>query len=343
MRQKATALRKEAGRERDDANAEPPAAAPRQAVDQAHAMQEEVEKTLSDLLTRMEPWSSSREVKGEAGRILQEQRKLQAQAEELEKKLPLGKTPEELTAEQRAELDNLADSQRRLEERTNQLLAKMQRMAEERKDKDPDGARDLKDAFDKATQGDLSGDMQRAEKELGRNQMGDAQADQKAASAELQKMVKGFEEKREDDLDRLAKKLAEKQKELEDLQKEQDELKKKIEEAEKAKDEPELERLAKEQKKLAQKAKDLADQLTRLGAERAGRSAAAGRRGDGPGGRHGWRRARSRKTKTPVWTAWPTPGTRWTRPSRTPRTSWNAKSRPASPTRCSVSRNGRKV
>ena len=274
LRQKATALRKEAGRERDDANADPPAAAPRQAVDQAHEMQEEVEKTLSDLLTRMEPWSSSREVKGEAGRILQEQRKLQAQAEELEKKLPFGKALEDLTEAQRAELENLADSQKRLEERTNQLLAKMQRMAEERKDKDPDGARDLKDAFDKATQGDLSGDMQKAKQELGRNQLGDARADQKAAAAELQKMVKGFEEKREDDLDRLAKKLAEKQKELEELQKEQDELQKKIEDAEKAKDEPELERLAKEQKKLAQKTKDMAEQLTRLGAERAGRSAA---------------------------------------------------------------------
>jgi len=273
LRQKATALRKEAGRERDDANTDPPAAAPRQAVDQAREMQEEVEKTLSDLLTRMEPWSSSREVKGEAGRILQEQRKLQTEAEELEKKLPRD-TPEELNAAQRAELENLADSQKRLEERTNQLLAKMQRMAEERKDKDPDGARDLKDAFDQAAQGDLSGDMQKAKQELGRNQLGDARADQKAASAELQKMVKGFEEKREDDRDRLAKKLAEKQKELEELQKEQDELKKKIEDAEKAKDEPELERLAKEQKKLAQKTKDVAEQLTRLGAERAGRSAA---------------------------------------------------------------------
>ncbi len=274
LRQKATALRKEAGRERDDANADTPAAGPRQAVAQAHEMQEEVEKTLSDLLTRMEPWSSSREVKGEAGRILQEQRKLQADAAELEKKLPLGKSPEELTEAQKAELDNLADSQKRLEERTAQLLAKMQRMAEERKDKDPDGARDLKDAFDKASQGDLSGDMQKAEQELGRNQLGDARADQKAASAELQKMVKGFEEKREDDLDRLAKKLAEKQKELDELEKEQDELKEKIQQAEKAKDEPELERLAKEQKKLAQKTKDLAEQLTRLGAERAGRSAA---------------------------------------------------------------------
>jgi hypothetical protein len=272
LRKKATALRKEAARERDDANAETPAAAPRQAVAEAREMQDEVEKTLSDLLTRMEPWSSSREVKGEAGRLLQDQNKLEAQTEELAKKL-LGKQPNELTEAQKAELDELRDSQNRLEQRTTQLLNKMKRMAEERKDKDPDGARDLKDAADKALDGNLDGHMQSAETELGKNQTSEARADQKAAAAELQKMVKNFEERREDDLDRLAKKLAEKQKELEKLAQDQDELAKKIKDAEKNKDEKELERLGKEEKQLAQKTKETAEQLTRLGAERAGRAA----------------------------------------------------------------------
>jgi hypothetical protein len=273
-RRKASALRKEAARERDDANEKTPAAAPRQAVAQAREMQEEVEKTLTDLLTQMEPWSSSREVKGEAGRILQEQRKLQARAEELEKKLPRGQETGELTSAQQAELAELADSQRRLEERTNQLLGKMNRMADERAAKDPEGARDLKNAHDKAAEGNLDGHMKNAGKNLDKNQLSEARGEQKAAADELQKMVKGFEERREDDLDRLAKKLAEKQKELEALGKDQDELQKQIEAAEKANDEQELARLGKKQKALAQKAKDLAEQLTRMGADRAGRSAA---------------------------------------------------------------------
>ena len=87
----------------------------------------------------MEPWSSSREVQGEAGRILQEQRKLQARTEELKKK-QLGKEASELSPAQQADLAELADSQRRLEERTNELLGKMNRMAEDRKTKDPEGA-----------------------------------------------------------------------------------------------------------------------------------------------------------------------------------------------------------
>ncbi|HBI45790.1 MAG TPA: hypothetical protein DDY78_23495, partial [Planctomycetales bacterium] len=273
LRRKASALRKEAARERDDANEKAPAAAPRQAVAQAREMQEEVEKTLTDLLTQMEPWSSSREVKGEAGRILQEQRKLLARTEELKNKL-LGKETSELTPAQQAELDESADSQRRLEERTNQLLGKMNRMAEERAAKDPEGARDLKNAHDKAAEGNLDGHMKNAGEGLDKNQLSEARAEQKAAADELQKMIKGFEERREDDLDRLAKKLAEKQKELEALGKDQDELQKQIKDAEKANDKEELARLGKKQKALAQKAKDLAEQLTRMGADRAGRSAA---------------------------------------------------------------------
>ncbi len=270
LRHKAAALQKEAARERDDANEKTPAAAPRQAVAEAREMQDEVEKTLSDLLTQMEPWSSAREVKGEAGRLLQEQRKLQARAAELDKKLPPGSETSELSKEQQNELRDLADSQRRLEERTNELLGKMNRMAEERAAKDPEGARDLKEAHDKAAEGDLDGHMKNAGKNVAKNQLNDAQTEQKAAADELQKMIKGFTERREDDLDRLAKKLAEKQKELETLGKDQDELQKQIKDAEKANDKEELARLGKKQKELAQKTKDLAEQLTRMGAERAG-------------------------------------------------------------------------
>ncbi len=273
LRRKAAALQKEAAREREDAGEKAPAAAPRQAAAEARDMQEEVEKTLSDLLTQMEPWSSSREVKGEAARLLQEQRKLQGRTDELKKK-QLAKETSELSPSQKADLDDLADSQRRLEQRTNELLGKMNRLAEERGAKDPEGARDLKEARDRAAEGNLDGHMKSAGRALDNNQLNDARAEQKAAADELQKMIKGFTERREDDLDRLAKKLGEKQKELDALGKDQDDLQKRIKDAEKAGDKEELARLAKKQKALAAKAKDLAEQLTRLGADRAGRAAA---------------------------------------------------------------------
>ena len=114
--------------------------------------QEEVEKTLNDLLTRLEPWSSTREVKGEANKLLEEQRKLNAELEELTKKEKdlLGKPREELTEKQRTELEELHDAQQRLQERTQQLLEKMERLGQERAQKDPDGAKELQNARDQA-------------------------------------------------------------------------------------------------------------------------------------------------------------------------------------------------
>src|SRR5207244_11377793 len=46
-------------------------------LDQARLHQEEVEKTLTDLLSRLEPWTSTREVKGEARALLHEQQQAQ--------------------------------------------------------------------------------------------------------------------------------------------------------------------------------------------------------------------------------------------------------------------------
>jgi hypothetical protein len=165
-----------------------------------------------------------------------------------------------------------------LQERTEALLNKMQRIAEERAAKDPETAKEMKDAYDKGVQGDVGGKMQNAEDKLGKNQLGDAAEDQKKAAAELQKMVKGFEERREADLDELSKKLRKKEKELEELAKEQDELRKKVEEAGKIGDaaerEKQLEKLGLEQKNLEKKAKDLVEQLSKMGADRASRAMA---------------------------------------------------------------------
>ncbi len=108
-------------------------------LDKAREHQDEVEKTLSDLLARLEPWSTTREVKGEARAILDEQRKLAAQTDKLGKEIPAGRDPDAampdagVTPEQKADLDKTADGQLRLGEHTEQLIGKMQRVADEKK------------------------------------------------------------------------------------------------------------------------------------------------------------------------------------------------------------------
>ena len=104
----------------------------RDPLNEALGHQEEVEKTLSDLLARLEPWSTTREVKGETRALLEEERKLEAQAAKLSREVPAGTDPKALTPEQRAELDKVGDWQERVGERLNKLLDKMGRVAQDK-------------------------------------------------------------------------------------------------------------------------------------------------------------------------------------------------------------------
>src|SRR5205085_9067344 len=80
---------------------------------EARRHQEEVKKTLDELLKLLEPWSSTREVKGEAGSILQDQQDLKKQTEELADHTR-GKKLKELDSAQKAELEKTAELQNKL-------------------------------------------------------------------------------------------------------------------------------------------------------------------------------------------------------------------------------------
>jgi hypothetical protein len=289
LRQRARELRQQAERDRQDAKQASDPALPRKMLAEARKGQEEVEKTLNDLLTRrLEPWTSSHEIKGEANRLLEEQKRLEVEVEKLGKEDMAGKSPDQLTPRQKAELENLKDAQQKLEERTRQLMGKMDRVAKEREEKDPDTARELSDALKEARRDNITGKMHEARENLAQNQLNDAQANQKDSIRDLKKLVQNLEDRREAELDRLAKKLREKEKELADLVKEQEELRKKIKEAgkigDKAQREEELKRLARRQEELRKKTEEMVQQLTRMRAPRAGEALSrAGEQMDGAG------------------------------------------------------------
>lgn len=283
LREKARELRQQAERDRRDAEMKQDPAQPRKALADARKGQEEVEKTLNDLLTRrLEPWTSSHEIKGEANRLLEEQKRLQAEVEKLQQNSDMaGKSPDQLTREQQADLDNAQKAQQMLQDRTQQLLEKMDRVAAERegkdkdgKSKDPETARELRDALEEAKQDNIGEKMREAGENIKNNQLLEAQGKQRDSIRDLKKLVKNLEDRREAELDRLAKKLREKEKELAELIKEQEQLRKKVKEAgqigDKAKREEELKRLARRQKELQEKTEEMVQQLTRMRASRAG-------------------------------------------------------------------------
>ena len=105
------------------------------------------------------------------------------------------------------------------------------------------------------------------------NQPSRAAAEQKAAAANLERMLNALEEQQADDADRLTKRLKDADQKLADLIEKQELLQKKVEEAERLQDpqerKAELEKLAREQEKLEQEAREQAQRLSRNQGERA--------------------------------------------------------------------------
>ena len=152
----------------------------------------------------------------------------------------------------------------------------MKRVAENRADKDPETAKELKEAAEKADEGNLAGQMKEAGDSIQQNKLNEARKKQERAVAELEKLVKNLEDRREAELDRLARKLREAQQKVEELQDEQERLQQKMREAGKIGDpqkrEEELKKLARKQRELQQKTEEVMKQLSRLGSERARQS-----------------------------------------------------------------------
>src|SRR5262249_55521650 len=149
------------------------------------------------------------------------------------------KLPEPL----KSELERLKDQQQELEKRTNELLQKMAKVADDRASKDLQTAEELRAALEMAKKGDLTDKanlpdrMRQAREQLGQNRVGEAAKKQEATLQKLDELVKELEDRREAELERLTKKMRQAEKELEEILNEQEKLQKKAREAEKIADE----------------------------------------------------------------------------------------------------------
>ncbi len=252
----------------------------RQLLQEAKQHQEEVEKTLNDLLNNtLDSFTSTQEVKGEAKALLEDQKRLQQQTEALrekELKAPANMKPEE-QQEFNDALDRLKAEQQKLRERTDQLLDKMDRVAQERQQRDPQTAKEMKDAAQVGRDKNIAESMRAAQESLESKKPGDAVKKEQESVEKLQDLVKQLEDRREAELSRAAQNLRNEEKELQKLREDMEKLRKKREEAEKIPDpkerEKELQRLAREQEQLQQKIQQKAEQLTRQRSPRAAQAA----------------------------------------------------------------------
>jgi hypothetical protein len=236
----------------------------------AHRRQQDAERTLREMLQLLEPWSSTQEAEGEARSILQEQQKLRDQLARFADRVG-GQKPEDWPEDRRTEKEQLAGQQNQLAERAGQLLDRLERLAEERRGKDPQKAQALAEAARRGQESNVAGQMQEAEQLLQKNQLHEAGKQQQQAARGMEQVVNALRERREDELDRLIKKLRQAEEELADLSERQDRLQKKVQEAEQIADARQraetLKRLAREQEQLQEQTQELVRELSRLRAE----------------------------------------------------------------------------
>src|SRR5262249_44191639 len=151
----------------------------------------------------------------------------------------------------------------------NKLLEQMENALKDRQSKgDQQSAQELKSALESARKSAVTADMKSAAEQLGNNRLNQAVGNQRESEKKLQNLVKELEDRREAELDRLAKRMRELEKNLDQLTQEQEHLQKKVREAaalaDPQKREEELKRLAREQQRLQQKAQEMAETLSRM-------------------------------------------------------------------------------
>jgi hypothetical protein len=268
-------------------------------LSEARKHQDEIEKTLGELLKLLEPWTSTHEVKAEARSILQEQRKLQEDTAKLAKDLT-GKDMPDLAPSEKGKLEETSERQNKLAERTAQMLEKLERLAAEKaKAQDADAAQQLRDAAKRGRDTAAAERMQEATRNIQNNQLAEAGNRQNASIKAMEDVTRTLEDRREEELDRLVKKMKDAERRLADLAQRQEELRKKARQASQttdpAKRQEELKRLARAQEQLEKETQETVRELSRLRMERArqaltqasGRMQRAGRQMDQAGNPEG--------------------------------------------------------
>ena len=116
--------------------------------------------------------------------------------------------PDELTPQQRSELDRIEERQRDLADQARQAIEDMRRRADDLQDADPQSAAAMKSAADTGEQRELPREMDNAADRVDQNQMQMAQTSQQAARQTLQRMLDDIRDTKRARAEELIRRLA---------------------------------------------------------------------------------------------------------------------------------------
>jgi hypothetical protein len=198
---------------RDASNDQP--AKPEQA-DKARAAQSDVREAMSQIASILDQgkdgWATRREVE----KMLEDQRRLSAETSDLARETG-GKKASELTPEQRAATERLAQAQQELAQRARAATDALQDRSKKLESTDPAQSDAMKAAAEESAREQLSDTMQQASKSAGENQTATANDFQKKAEQTLERMLQELDKgaKRRDES--LRRQLADLVQQIDDL------------------------------------------------------------------------------------------------------------------------------
>lgn len=169
--------------------------------------QQEVRDELTDLIKLLDRDEDTWVVRRQLDTLLREQQELEAATAQIGEQTT-GIRPEDLTQDQRTELDRIAQRQRDLRDEARKMIENMRQRARALEQIDPQSARAMRSAADTAEQRQLDQDMENAAQRAQQNQMTSAAAAQQSAQSTMQRMQEDIENTRRAQAQQLIRQLA---------------------------------------------------------------------------------------------------------------------------------------
>jgi hypothetical protein len=251
----------------------------KESLAEAQTNQKAIADELKKMLDDLGEFETYRGVVKDAQNLLKEHEQVMKQSSEAAGRPDMmGKTPDQLTPEQKADLGNLSGRQSNVARGLQNLQEKMQDMAKRLGESDPLAASAMKEAADQVNKKGTTAKVGEAADQLEKNQMGAARTSQDQARQDLKDLVDSIQNRRERELARLVRELKNAEAELAKLHQRQTQNLAKTRAAQKNPDAKEraneLKRLAKEQAEIQKGLENQLKRLAKLNAESAARAAA---------------------------------------------------------------------
>lgn len=185
-------------------------------LDRSGAAQQEANRQLQSAMDRLGDLGGLQQSIESVRGLLEAQQKLSEETRQAGK-ANLGKRPDQMSAEERQKLNDLADRQQELSDRTAAAIAEMQKQAEAAQKTDPAAAEAMRQAASAGQQQQVSPNQQKAAQSTRQNQQQSAQSAQAQAELGLSMMLQNLRDAERRKLAELQKKLADLQKQLANL------------------------------------------------------------------------------------------------------------------------------